>query len=369
MQESQNSQTDQKIQEEPKSNEQQNQTKEFEKSNNQKEIITNEKPVKAQENTPKTEQKIEPIQETPTKKNSIQEKVEQIKKEALNAFTKYSDNLSEFENKSADLASQENKIIKSTINKTLSLFKELNVENLGTIDTRLNEVKLENKEELMHIKHPSKGRGKGFFWGIVIAAGSFVGLGVYGAKLANLPLNTQTFMQKANLDNIALIYANMVNLAKNPIYGYLVMAIISVILGLIIYKLITFLQKLKNIKTVNKLEEETKTYQANLEEKILNIKEMLTHLDKVQLVNKKYDVILQEQNAKIKRMLFIEQPKELNDLHKTSQLEVEKTILIVDELIKLMDTPVSKNDKLNPENVTNLTSANTVINEVIKKLY
>jgi hypothetical protein len=156
----------------------------------------------------------------------------------------------------------------------------------------------------------------------------------------------------------------------NPaLYGYIGIGAGALLIGFIIYKLTTYIQKLKNAKYINSLEESSKEYSSRLQSKIEDIKELLEQLDKIKLVNKKYDVILQEQNAKINRMLFIEQPKEIDDLHKTSKLEVEKTILILDEFIKLMDTPVSKDDKLNADSVTNLNSANSVINEVIKKLY
>ncbi|HGZ70324.1 MAG TPA: hypothetical protein ENK74_02915 [Nitratifractor sp.] len=84
----------------------------------------------------------------------------------------------------------------------------------------------------------------------------------------------------------------------------------------------------------------------------------------------KYDIILQEQNAKLRRMQFIEQPVEgVNSLQRASQIEVEKTVLILDELLKLMNTEVNDNLDITQESKEQLHSANSIINEVIKKLY
>ena len=303
------------------------------------------------------------------KKDNLDSKVEQIKQDAQNIYNNYLTYTKKFEDSSTDLANQENEIIKATIDKTLALFKELGVDNLSTINRRLDEVKLDNKEELLEVKHPSKGRAKGFFYGLLASIATLGGLAAYGAKMSQLKLTLTTFMQKSNLDTIASKYLELLNLDKAPLYGYVLIGLASLLVGLIVYKIVTFTQKLKNRKYVSSLEENSKEYKERLKSKIEELKEILEHIEKIKLVNKKYDVILQEQNAKINRMLFIEQPKELDDLHKTSKLEVEKTLLIVDELIKLMDTPVSKDDKINEESIANLASANSVINEVIKKLY
>jgi hypothetical protein len=44
-------------------------------------------------------------------------------------------------------------------------------------------------------------------------------------------------------------------------------------------------------------------------------------------------------------------------------------MLILDELIKLMDTPVSKEESVSPASINALKNANAVINEVIRKIY
>jgi len=349
-----------------------NQTLKDENIENNEESSSNEQSAKSQElqesDLPQEEANIVPV--VPTKKSDdLKSKVDQIKQNAQSIYNDYNSYVQKFEGSSADLANQENEIIKSTISKTTILFKELGIDNLSSINKKLNEIRLENKEELLDIKEPSKGRGKGFFYGLVASVASLAGVALYGAKISNLPLTTATFMQKSNLDTIVSNYLKLLNLDKPALYGYIGIGAGALLIGFIIYKLTTYIQKLKNAKYINSLEESSKEYSSRLQSKIEDIKELLEQLDKIKLVNKKYDVILQEQNAKINRMLFIEQPKEIDDLHKTSKLEVEKTILILDEFIKLMDTPVSKDDKLNADSVTNLNSANSVINEVIKKLY
>ena len=312
----------------------------------------------------------EVIQNTSAKKDNLKAKVDEIKQSAQSIYNEYTEYTDKFEQSSAELAEQENSIINNTIKKTMEHLKKLGVKDLSSINNLLNEVTLDNKEELLNIKYPSQGKAKGFILGLITSAATAVGLGAYGAKLSNLPLTVSTFMSKANLDTIASKYLGLAGMADKPaLYGYIGVGAVSLLVGYIVYKIVTVMQKIKNVRYVKSLEENTVEYKQRLKDKIEDLKELLAHLDKIKLVNQKYDVILQEQNAKINRMLFIEKPKKLDDLHKTSKLEVEKTLLILDELIKLMNTPVSKEDKVNKDSVDNLASANSVINEVIKKLY
>jgi len=312
----------------------------------------------------------EVTQNTSAKKDNLKAKVDEIKQSAQSIYNEYTEYTDKFEQSSAELAEQENSIINNTIKKTMEHLKKLGVKDLSSINNLLNEVTLDNKEELLNIKYPSQGKAKGFILGLITSAATAVGLGAYGAKLSNLPLTVSTFMSKANLDTIASKYLGLAGMADKPaLYGYIGVGAVSLLVGYIVYKIVTVMQKIKNVRYVKSLEENTVEYKQRLKDKIEDLKELLAHLDKIKLVNQKYDVILQEQNAKINRMLFIEKPKKLDDLHKTSKLEVEKTLLILDELIKLMNTPVSKEDKVNKDSVDNLASANSVINEVIKKLY
>jgi hypothetical protein len=312
----------------------------------------------------------EVTQNTSAKKDNLKAKVDEIKQSAQSIYNEYTEYTDKFEQSSAELAEQENSIINNTIKKTMEHLKKLGVKDLASIDNLLNEVTLDNKEELLNIKYPSQGKAKGFILGLITSAATAVGLGAYGAKLSNLPLALPTFMSKANLDAIASKYLGLVGMAGKPaLYGYIGAGAVSLLVGYIVYKIVTVMQKIKNVRYVKSLEENTVEYKQRLKDKIEDLKELLAHLDKIKLVNQKYDVILQEQNAKINRMLFIEKPKKLDDLHKTSKLEVEKTLLILDELVKLMNTKVSKDNKVSEDSIKNLASANSVINEVIKKLY
>jgi len=301
-------------------------------------------------------------------KDELKAKVDEIKQDAQAIYNEYTTYTDKFEESSAELATQENEILQKSVNKTMELLKELGIDK-SDIKDAINEVKLDNKEELLRVKYPSKGRFKGFILGILASGATLLGLGAYGAKLSDLPLSLSTFMQKSNLDTIVSKYLAMANLDKPALYGYIGVGALSLLVGFIVYKIVTFMQKLKNERYVNSLDTTREEYKNRLKNKIEDLKELLEHLDKIKLVNQKYDVILQEQNAKINRMIFIEKPTSLEELHNKSKQEVEKTILILDELVKLMNTPVSKDDKINPESVTNLENASNVIEDFIKKLY
>ena len=301
--------------------------------------------------------------------NEIKEKVQEIQNEIKGTFEDYSKSVAEFKNASQSLAEQENKIVNSTVNKTISLFETLKVPNLNDLRATTKEITLDNEEELLSVKEPSKGKFKGFFWGALASVATFAGLEAYGAKMANLGLSLPTFMKKENLDAIASKYLDLLSIKAPAIAGYALEAVASLLVGFIVYKLIVITKKLKNKKYVEEKKQESQEYKKRLSQAKTELINLVDHINNVKSVTAKYDIILQEQNAKINRMLFIEEPEDIHALHSKSKSEVEKTILILDEFVKLMDTPISKNDSVNPESIKNLKSANVVINEVIKGLY
>jgi len=316
----------------------------------------------------------EQIQEEPQEKpksdhDELISRVNDSKAKAESVYQEYLNINQELDEKSTALIEQENNIVNTTVANSLELLKALQVDSLQDEIATINEITLDNKEELMSVKYPSKGTFKGLTFGILTTVAVVAGAFGIGAKLANLPLNVDTLLQKSSWDSVSELYANLLNLKQIPSAGYIAIGAVSLLFGLIAYKTVKWIQKRKNINYVNALEENTKEYIANLEDKNAKIEELIKHLENIKLVMQKYDVILQEQNAKIKRMLFIEQPENINSLQRASKLEVDKTVLILDELLKLMNTPISDDIDIREDSKNTLKSANIVINEVIRKLY
>ena len=296
-------------------------------------------------------------------------RIDATKEQAEAIYNKYQELEKELEEKATALVRQENNILKTTIANSLAQLKELQVEALEDENATIDEIKLENKEQLLHVKYPSKGRFGAFFFGALTTVAGVAGAFAYGAKLANIPLSLNAFLDKANWNTIALKYGELINIKDNAIAGYVAVGAVSLLLGAIVYNILTMIKRSKNKKYVNELENNLNEYVANIEDKNSSIKELIEHTDNIKLVMQKYDIILQEQNAKLKRMLFIEQPQSVDDLQRASKLEVDKTVLILDELLKLMNTPVSEDIKIRPESQEQLKEANSIINEIIRKLY
>jgi len=304
-------------------------------------------------------------------KDELVAKVDTIKSSLESVYRDYKKVLDEFEVASLALAEQENKILNATVKETLELLEKLHVPSLelDNVNDTIANIKLDNKKEILEVKYPSKGRFKGFFLGTLTTVAALAGLGVYGAKMANLPLTPETFMQKANLDTIVSKYLELLNIKMPVINGYALLGAASLILGFIVYKFTTLSQKIKNKKYVARLEENAKEYQAELLEQTEELKKVIEQIEQIQELNEKYDILLQEQNAKLKRILFFEKPQEFDDLNPVSKVEVEKTQLLLKELVNLMNTPVLKDDKLNADSIRNFQSAQTTLEEALKKLY
>ncbi len=302
-------------------------------------------------------------------KDELSSKIENIKQEINLVYKQYQNSLNNFENESISLAKQENEILNSTIKDSIDLLKSLKVDNLDNLNNEISEIKLDNKKEILNVKHPSKGKVKGLFWGTLTALISIAAIGAYGAKLANLPLNITTFMQKSNIDTIITKYFKLLHINLSIENGYILAVAIPLILGFIIYKIITFAQKFKNRKYVEHLEENAKEYKKELENKIEELQNIIEQIEKVKPINEKFDIILKEQNAKLNRILFLEKPESFDELHEKSKQEVVKTKELLEKILKLMNTPVIENNKLNEELINNLKETDEYINEIIKSLY
>lgn len=330
------------------------------------EVVTQE-PTVEEEESAKT---LPTAKESSDLHSALVDKLTQAKIAAGMKHEEYLQAQKELEETTINFMRLENNIVKTTVSTSLELLQDLGVENLEDNLKEAKEIVQDNKEELLHIKPISKGNFKAFIFGTIGALVTATGITAFGAKLAALPLNSATLLQSANLETIATKLADLIKIKDTPIAGYLLIGAISFLVGLLIYNLVKFLQKKKNIKYVNSLESDVEAYEEQLNEKIEKSKELTEHLDHIKLVMQKYDIILQEQNAKIRRMQFIEQPEEgVNSLQRASQIEVEKTVLILDELLKLMNTDVNNNLEISEESKEQLHAANSIINEVIKKLY
>ncbi len=307
---------------------------------------------------------------TKNKHELLLERVNKTKEKAEDIYQTYLEFEQKLTENANQLAKTENNILKTTVAQSISLLKELGVDSLEDEMQAVNEIKLDNKEQLLTVKEPSKGGFKGFVAGLLFAGiGAVSALGI-GAYLAKLPFGLNTFLQKTNLDAIASKYASFIAPANpSAAIGYTAIGVLSLILGFVVYKAVTLIQRKKNEKYVSSLEESVQDYEKSINNKNQKMEELIEHIDHIKMVMQKYDIILQEQNAKLNRIKFIEQPQSLDSLHKSSKVEVEKTNLILDELLKLMNTPVNSDIEILEKSLENLKSANILINEVIKKIY
>ncbi len=331
-------------------------------------------PLESKEDSLEIEEKENNTTQTPKtpakKQDELEEKLENIKQEIESIYQEYQNTLQEFEQLSAALASQENAIISTTINTTQELLKELYADGNEDFANTIAKIELDNKKEILEVKKPSKGRFKGVFLGTAATLLTVAGLGAYGAKLANLPINLATFSQKSNIDTIVSKYLELMKLGHmQPSNGYIILAAGSILVGFIVYKIITFTQKLKNKKYVEHLETNAKEYKEELLSQISELQKVIEQIPQIQELNEKYDILLQEQNAKLKRILFFEKPNNYEELHTLSKAEIEKTQLLLKELLTLMNTPLLKANSLNEDALTNFQSAQTTLEELLKKLY
>ncbi len=297
------------------------------------------------------------------KKVNIKEKVAQIKSGINEAYN----NLSECKNlvlSKLDELEEVKKKNEPIFKESEKLLKELNEPAEIVIEIKKSVVELP-EEEILEIKEPPSGKFKGFIAGIIGAAATVGGWLIYFKK--GIDINSLGDINFWN--QFAKEVAQKLSLAPNEINGYGVIGLSAIAVGAILYKIVTYLQYKKNIKYIEELEEKSKEYCKSKEECLKRQQELIDHIEHIKDVIEKYGVLLNEENAKLKRILFIEKPKSYDDLHSKSKAEMTQTRVLLEEIRNLIDTEISINGEVNPQSDEALRSANRIANEFLRALY
>jgi hypothetical protein len=94
------------------------------------------------------------------------------------------------------------------------------------------------------------------------------------------------------------------------------------------------------------------------------------HINEAIKVLKTYEVVLTEQNGKLKRIIHIEGVKELpSEYHEKSLKEMEDTYDLIKAMKDFLNTPMSEEGKLSGKSTLFLYRAKNRLEKMIEKLY
>jgi glutaredoxin 2 len=137
----------------------------------------------------------------------------------------------------------------------------------------------------------------------------------------------------------------------------------------LVYIVLASMRASKNQRIAEEIEEKAGQYCRKKEECKGMVEQVREHLNTLQQTVRKYEVLLAEKNAGLRRAIFIEEAESFDDLHDKSQVIAREIEMMIKELERLLTTPMAKAGALTDEAVEALRHAKRVVNDQILRLY
>lgn len=234
-------------------------------------------------------------------------------------------------------------------------------------------VDLENPEvEKIEIKPLSSGRFGAFFTGLIAAAATVGGWYYFAATKMGLPLVPKTLPTpdeaKAMLATVSEVVKDL-GLGTGFEIGAAIVGGSALLALWIVYAVMVSMRASKNLRIAEKMEEEASFYCTKKKECKEKMKLVREHLNDLGKLVKKYEAVLRENNAGLKRAFVIEGTQSFGGLHARTQELARSTQSLLDAVETLLATPMAQSGMLTMESANELAKAESLLNEYLEKLY
>ncbi len=233
------------------------------------------------------------------------------------------------------------------------------------------ELSLGTTQEKIRLKNVTTGR----FTGLIFALLGMLATAVAWLFVASTKTGSVVVLDKvpeqSTLDAIfTWIGGGMTSGAGNPLFGMIVVAVSSLLVGLMVYKLRVAMRENKNFKVANETLEKSHVYVEEQKESKGEMERIDEHIKVSTPLVESYAVILDEQNAKLKRVLHVEGSLEdTTEYHTNSKHAMSDAANLMKRAERLVNIPVSKEGRLNEASVNAYNEAKALYDTYITQVY
>lgn len=258
------------------------------------------------------------------------------------------------------------------LNESESLLDELGYGKEEEESTHEDEVAFKPKEELppFIVKNISSGKFSSFLLSLIAGVLIFSGLIFLAAEKVGITLDMSKVPSVDTAKQVLGWYATLFG-AKPDMFlgGGFVVIVVLVVMG-IIYSVRTSMRASSNLQFAKKQLEEAQEYakvKGNCKEEMDRVD---AHMNDAIKILKTYQVVLQEQNGKLKRILHIEGIKEeIPEYHEKSRFEMNETDTLVKAVKNFITTSMSEDGKLSGKSTLFLHSAKSKLQNFLDRCY
>lgn len=232
------------------------------------------------------------------------------------------------------------------------------------------DVVFEPKEEVepVMLKDVRSGRFTGALLALIGGIVTFVGLIYWATEKQSMTLDISTLPAKETAVKLFGTFGTLVGQPDSMPYGILVVATIVLMVMGLIYGIRVGLKGNANLQFAAEQMEKTQQYITHKSNCKAQMEKVDAHIKEALKVLKDYEVVLAEQNGKLKRILYFEGRKSNeNSYHTNSLQEITQTQSLVDHIGRFINTPMSEEGKISGKSTLFLHSAKERLQKMLEK--
>jgi len=266
-------------------------------------------------------------------------------------------------------------ISNTTITQSMILLEKVAYDYTKELPEEPFEISLGTTTEDVRVSNISSGGFTGLILALIAMAATLVGWIYVAAQKTGTALDPQKLLETpptpAEMEPLfAWIGGGMTGGTGNAQLGMATVGLSALFVGFLVYKLRVSLKESKNLKIAKNTYERSHNYVAQQKESKTEMEKIDAHINEVTPLLEDYRILLDEENAKLQRILHVEgQREESSEYHVTSQQIMRDTDRLMDRVEKLIMTPITKEGRLNEASQMALMEAKALYESFIAKLY
>jgi len=269
-----------------------------------------------------------------------------------------------------DFKAVEARFVETTLQPAQKVLTELGAADRVLESVPAPKVDLEDPEvENVEIKKLSSGRLSGLTWGLIGGVVALAGWCYTATQALGLPLLPEKLPDMERLNAALAWTAKQLGQGENVAVGAVIVGGGVLVTVGAIYGIITALRGSKNLKVAEKIEADTEFYCTKKGECKSQMEKVREHIAHAKKTIEKYEVLLGELNARLKRALFIEEADNYDQLHAKTKEDVRKLKKLSHEVERFLETPMAEHGILSKEGVETLEAVNKAANDYVMELY
>jgi len=258
----------------------------------------------------------------------------------------------------------------NALDESQSLLKEL-AYTLDEEEIGEDDVLFETEDNIVpfQLKEVKSGKFSATFLSLVTGGITLAGLLFYAKEKSGITVSLNDLPSPEKLQEVMAWYGSVVGDAPDVVTGgAVVVGSVLAVMGLT-YLIKVSTRATKNLHFAKAQLEEAEAYAKRKGNCKTEMEKVDAHITDAIDTIKRYEVILSEQNGKLRRIKFIEGVQEDEKYHTNSLQELHDTAMLHKAITQFMSVPMSEAGKLSGKSSLFLHSAKSKLQKVLDRLY